>query len=180
MQYSLPITDINRKFVYLSLFHFHRKSEKMIKALPSFFYWCPQLAAQWEKAVCLDGLILWSHFYFFTKGNSKPLCRQSIHFFPHCLNAGHCLKNLIYPGSTFSYFLLSKVSQTKLSSYYQRWYSNYSVMSVNSAAIFKSLCRLGFKVDSTISRDILQAIEHTILWEEMNALVSERFRVSFN
>ena len=38
------------------------------------------------------------------KGNSKPLCRQSIHFFPHCLNAGHCLKNLIYPGSTFSYF----------------------------------------------------------------------------
>ena len=115
-----------------------------------------------------------------TKGNSKPLCRQSIHFFPHGLNAGHCLKNLIYPGSTFSYFLLLKVSQTKLSSYYQRSYSNYSVMSVKSAAVFKSLCRLGFKVDSSISRDILQAIEHTILWEEMNALVSERFRVSFS
>ena len=53
-------------------------------------------------------------------------------------------------------------------------------MSVKSAAVFKSLCRLGFKVDLSISRDILQAIEHTILWEEMNALVSERFRVSFN
>ena len=34
-------------------------------------------------------------------------------------------------------------------------------------------------MDSSISRDILQAIEHSILWEEMNALVSERFRVSF-
>ena len=53
-------------------------------------------------------------------------------------------------------------------------------MSVKSAAVFKSLCRLGFKVDSSISREILQAIEHTILWEEMNALVSERFRVSFS
>ena len=52
-------------------------------------------------------------------------------------------------------------------------------MSVKSAAVFKSLCRLGFKVDLSISRDIHQAIEHTILWEEMNALVSERFRVSF-
>ena len=28
-------------------------------------------------------------------------------------------------------------------------------------------------MDLSISRDILQAIEHTILWEEMNALVSE-------
>ena len=53
-------------------------------------------------------------------------------------------------------------------------------MSVKSAAVFKSLCRLGFKVDLSISRDIHQAIEHTILWEEMNALVSERFRVSFS
>ena len=41
-------------------------SEKKFTALLSFFYWCPQPAAEWKKAVCLDGLSLWFYFHLFT------------------------------------------------------------------------------------------------------------------